>query len=103
MANSNCHEKRFDAKRKVPVKPPITTLRPIPHTLLLFLLWLGGGSLAVATEPSVVLLWPKGAPGSEGKPAEEALRLSPTGERVVSSVHRPSLTVYLPSKDTATG
>jgi endo-1,4-beta-xylanase len=31
------------------------------------------------------------------------MRLSPSGERVVSSVHRPSLTVYLPSKDTATG
>ena len=85
------------------MKPPVTTLRPIPHTLLVFLLWLGTSSLAAGTEPPVVLLWPNGAPGSEGKPAEEALRLSPTGERVVSSVHRPSLTVYLPSKDTATG
>jgi endo-1,4-beta-xylanase len=70
---------------------------------VVFSLWLAVGSLAVATEPPVVLLWPNGAPGSEGKPAEEAMRLSPTGERVVSSVHRPSLTVYLPSKDTATG
>ena len=75
----------------------------MPHTLLMLLLWLGTGSLAAATEPSVVLLWPNGAPGSEGKSTEEAMRLSPTGERVVSSVHRPSLTVYLPSKDTATG
>jgi len=75
----------------------------MPHALLVFLLWLGTGSITVATEPPVVLLWPNGAPGSEGKPAEEAMRLSPTGERVVSSVHRPSLTVYLPSKDTATG
>ena len=85
------------------MKPLIATLRTMPYALLVFLLWLGAGSLAVATEPPVVLLWPKGAPGSEGKPAEEALRLSPTGERVLSSVHRPSLTVYLPSKDTATG
>jgi acetyl esterase/lipase len=85
------------------VKPLIATLRIMPHTLLVFLLWLGTSSLAAGTEPPVVLLWPNGAPGSEGKPAEEALRLSPTGERVVSSVHRPSLTVYLPSKDTATG
>jgi acetyl esterase/lipase len=75
----------------------------MPHPLLVFLLWLGTSALAAGTEPPVVLLWPNGAPGSEGKPAEEALRLSPTGERVVSSVHRPSLTVYLPSKDTATG
>ena len=85
------------------MKPLVATLRTMPYALLVFLLWLGAGSLAVATEPPVVLLWPKGAPGSEGKPAEEALRLSPTGERVLSSVHRPSLTVYLPSKDTATG
>ena len=85
------------------MKPPITTLRLMPHPLLVFLLWLGTSALAAGTEPPVVLLWPNGAPGSEGKPAEEALRLSPTGERVVSSVHRPSLTVYLPSKDTATG
>jgi endo-1,4-beta-xylanase len=75
----------------------------MPHVLLAFLLWLSAGSLAAATEPPVVLLWPNEAPGSEGKPVEEAMRLSPGGERVVSSVHRPSLTVYLPSKDTATG
>ncbi len=50
-----------------------------------------------------MLLWPNGAPGSEGKMAEEAMRLSSGGERVVSSVHRPSLTVYLPSKESATG
>jgi endo-1,4-beta-xylanase len=75
----------------------------MPDALLVFLLWLGTGSLAAATEPPIVFLWPNGAPGSEGKPAEEAMRLSPTGERVVSGVHRPSLNVYLPSNDTATG
>jgi len=58
---------------------------------------------AAAQRPAEIPLWAGVAPGSEGKPAEEALRLSPTGERVLSSVHRPSLTVYLPSKDTATG
>jgi endo-1,4-beta-xylanase len=67
--------------------------------VLLLVACLGGA----AAEPQVVFLWPNGAPGSEGKPAEEAVRLSPTGERVVSSVHRPSLTVYLPAKDSATG
>ena len=66
-------------------------------------LWLGSGLIAFAGEPPVVLLWPNGAPGSEGKVAEEAVRLSPTGERVVSSVHQPSLTVYLPAKEAATG
>jgi endo-1,4-beta-xylanase len=58
---------------------------------------------AAAAEPPVVFLWPNGAPGSEGKTAEEAVRTTNTGERVVSSVHRPSLTLYLPSKETATG
>jgi acetyl esterase/lipase len=49
-----------------------------------------------------IILWPDGAPGSEGKTGGEAVRLS-NGERVVSSVHRPNLTPYLPEKDKATG
>jgi endo-1,4-beta-xylanase len=55
-----------------------------------------------SADPQVILLWPEGAPGSEGKPAEESVRLA-NGERVVSSVHRPSLTAYLPAKERATG
>ena len=55
-----------------------------------------------AAEPERVLLWPNGAPGSEGKMGEEAVRLN-NNERVVSNVHKPSITVYLPSKETATG
>lgn len=59
--------------------------------------------LLSAAEPPVVSLWPNGAPGSEGKSAGESTRLSPAGERVVSSIHNPSLTVYLPPGDQATG
>jgi acetyl esterase/lipase len=59
--------------------------------------------LFAAVEPEVALLWPGGAPGSEGKTAEEATRVSPQGDHIISSVHRPSITVYLPSKETATG
>ncbi len=58
---------------------------------------------AAAADPQVVLLWPNGAPGSEGATAEEAVRLSPAGEHVVSSIHRPSITLHLPAKDAATG
>jgi acetyl esterase/lipase len=59
---------------------------------------------ASAADPELVLLWPKGAPGSEGKTGAEAVRVtSPGGDHVVSNVHQPSLTVYLPSKDKATG
>ena len=50
-----------------------------------------------------VLLWPNGAPGSEGKTAAETVRVNENGEHVVSGVHRPSLTPYLPSTDKATG
>jgi endo-1,4-beta-xylanase len=50
---------------------------------------------SLAADPAEILLWPNGAPGSEGKSAPEATRLNGDAkERVVSSVHKPSLTVY---------
>lgn len=49
-----------------------------------------------------ILIWPNGAPGSEGKSGDPTIRLS-NGERVVANVHRPTLTPYLPAKGTATG
>jgi endo-1,4-beta-xylanase len=53
-------------------------------------------------EHPTVLLWPAGAPGSEGKTGDERYRI--VGDRlVVSGVHRPSLTVYLPPRNKATG
>src|SRR5262249_53383516 len=43
------------------------------------------------------------APGSEGKTGEEAVRINqPGGEHVVSNIHKPSITVYLPPKESAT-
>ena len=60
--------------------------------------------VAVAADQNVVvLLWPNGAPGSEGKTAPEKVRITPYGEHVITSVHQPSITVYLPSKEIATG
>jgi acetyl esterase/lipase len=61
------------------------------------------GLIAASSEPPVVYLWPDGAPGSEGKKGEEVVKIQPAGDHVVSNVHRPSITVYLPSKETATG
>jgi acetyl esterase/lipase len=57
-----------------------------------------------AAEPPVIPLWSKGAPGSEAK-AGFAEKIESTGnnEQRVSSIHNPSLTVYLPSKEKATG
>jgi len=56
-----------------------------------------------AAEPQVILLWPNGAPGSEGKTGEETMRVSPQGDHIIAGVHHPSITAYLPSKETATG
>lgn len=57
----------------------------------------------VAAEPQIVLLWPNGAPGSEGKTGEEKVVVQAAGDHVISNVHKPSITVYLPPKETATG
>ena len=48
-------------------------------------------------------LWPNGAPGSEGKAGLEKVRVTDGGDHVVSSIHRPSITPYLPARSTATG
>src|ERR1700743_2498928 len=56
-----------------------------------------------STEPQEILLWPKGAPGSEGKTAPQKTRISDQGDIVISSVHKPSITPYLPAAGKATG
>ena len=58
---------------------------------------------AMAQEPQPIPLWPAGAPGSEGKTAPEKVRLTELGEHIVSSVHHPSITPYIPTAATATG
>lgn len=50
-----------------------------------------------------ILLWPNGAPGSEGKTGAEKVRITDAGEHVISNIHKPSITVYLPEKSKATG
>lgn len=50
-----------------------------------------------------ILLWPDGAPGSEGKTAPEKVVTAENGERQVSSIHKPSITKFMPAKETATG
>ncbi len=61
-------------------------------------LGVASGAAAQDAAAPVVLLWPEGAPGSEGKTAPEKIE---NGR--VTSVHRPSLTLYLPAKAKATG
>jgi endo-1,4-beta-xylanase len=56
-----------------------------------------------AAEPEAILLWPNGAPGSEGKTAAEVVELTTSGERNVTQIHKPSLTPYLPAAGKGNG
>jgi acetyl esterase/lipase len=58
---------------------------------------------ALAAPLGEIVLWPNGAPGSEGKTEPEQVVTSASGERIVSSVHRPSITPFLPTKEKANG
>jgi acetyl esterase/lipase len=71
------------------------------HPIPLLLLLLAAG-LAGAGEVELPL-WSGVAPGSEGKDAPEQVVTSGGGERQVSSVHHPSITIFLPSVEKATG
>jgi endo-1,4-beta-xylanase len=57
------------------------------------------------TAPPVVYLWPKGAPGFENRKDEkENTTFTKNGiENTVKNVNNPSITVYLPPKEKATG
>jgi acetyl esterase/lipase len=57
-------------------------------------------SMHAAESRPVVSLWPTGAPGSEAR-KDEPEKVAVNG--AVSNVHNPTLTVYLPPKDKATG
>ena len=68
---------------------------------------LAGLLLAAAVLPAqtnVVVLWPNGAPGSESWTQKEAeYTVGNSGLKAVRNVVKPSITVYLPSAETATG
>lgn len=50
-----------------------------------------------------ILLWSSGAPGSEGKSGKEKVRIAETGDHVLSNIHHPSITPYVPEKSASTG
>jgi endo-1,4-beta-xylanase len=59
-----------------------------------------------ADEPTEIPLWPAGAPGSEGiTTGNVVVEKGKNGahNRTVTQVHNPSLTVFLPPKEKATG
>ena len=56
-----------------------------------------------AGQTEVVMLWPNGAPGSEQWTQKEFVRADFDGGRIVQNVVKPSINVYLPPVETATG
>jgi acetyl esterase/lipase len=71
---------------------------------MLFHLLLVPAALLAAAEPEV-LLWPAGAPGSEGRTSAEVVQPKNPNDNFVrlSNIHRPSVTVFLPPAEKATG
>ena len=59
-------------------------------------------SMTTAAQLKEISLWPNGAPGSEGKTGKEKIRVV-EGDQVVTNIHNPSITPYLPAKEKATG
>jgi endo-1,4-beta-xylanase len=53
--------------------------------------------ISAAAEPQVIRLWDGPAPGSPAAPPEETVRVTQGGDHVISNVHVPSITVYLPN------
>lgn len=58
---------------------------------------------ASAAGPVTLPLWEKGAPGWEGRGDRESIDTGPDGGRRISNVTRPTITVFLPAPEAATG
>ncbi len=73
---------------------------------LLFVVGLAASFAArafAADLPAEIPLWSGTAPGSEGKTEPENVRVTDAGDHVVTRVHRPTLTPFLPTADHANG
>lgn len=71
--------------------------------VLLSIGFLVTSSLLRAEQGEEIAIWPKTPPGTVENAGAERVRVTEAGDHVVSNVHRPSLTVYLPSREKATG
>lgn len=60
---------------------------------------------ALCAAESEILLWPNGAPGSEGKTSAEIEVPNTSGPPMkrLRNIHKPSITAFLPPKERATG
>jgi hypothetical protein len=58
---------------------------------------------AAAQAPQEIRLWPGKAPGSENWVVPEATTTSPSGDRTITNVSDPTVMVFLPLAESATG
>jgi len=59
-------------------------------------------AMTASAQQKEILLWPDGAPGFEGKTGNEKVRIY-EGEQILSNIHHPSITAFLPAKEKTTG
>jgi acetyl esterase/lipase len=82
----------------------MSLLRLAGLTIALSLATAVGAPAQPAQKAQVIPLWPNGAPGFESRKDEkENVKKKGDLETSVTNVHNPSLTVYLPPKDKASG
>ncbi len=81
--------------------PRIVPLKFITHFCFAFVIAIGVAN--AGDDLKSIALWPQGAPGSEGKTQSESVEISKSGERNVTSIHAPSITPFLPTRELATG
>ncbi len=68
----------------------------MPKTIALTLLAALLETSAAIAAPQTLLLWPGGAPNADAHGGEEVVRLTERGEHILSNIHAPSVTAYLP-------
>jgi endo-1,4-beta-xylanase len=71
----------------------------LTRLLFVFMLFI---AMTASAQQKEILLWPDGAPGSEGKTGNEKVRIY-EGEQILSNIHHPSITAFLPAKEKTTG
>jgi acetyl esterase/lipase len=71
--------------------------------VVLIVVLLAIASDAVAQAPQEIRLWPGKAPGSEKWTVPEATATAPSGDRTITNVSDPTVTVFLPTAERATG
>ena len=70
---------------------------------VLIVVALTSAGAAAAQTPQEIRLWPGKAPGSELWTMPEVTTTSPTGDRTITNVSDPTVTVFLPAAASATG